>query len=466
MQQATFTRPNRIFFIEGVAYRVEGPTDDRNVLMRQVETGAVKTEAVYNLMTMYLDGRLRVSEKSTKRSNSSEGNGHVGQRIRHVSPAARAVTDRHITYVTQVKEMNVDGAGKAALEEAIKQIAEERKDKNRPHVSTVYGWLRKFSTDGLGALISRMSSKGSRRKPKIDPEVSAIVDQQVHDVLDNSHVWSAEQILDKIRHEINLKNKFKVPDEYLKEPSLRTVQRRLAELPQFDVAVAKHGLREAERRFANLGVARRTSRILELVEVDHSPLDILVVDERGVVVGRPMLTLVLDRFSRCVLGFHLSLDGHGTHSVFAALRHALLPKLYLDTGAYESLGLAWPCHGWFERLLMDNGLEFHSESSVDALLNLGIIGEYAASQSPNDKPHVERVLKTVNYSFISQGASTSWVQVGRRGRSDSGTSGCDASHLDPTKVPLAATQRAQWQDSSAGLDGVGKGVSAAAEVQR
>lgn len=166
--------------------------------------------------------------------------------------------------------------------------------------------------------------------------------------------------------------------------------------------LAKHGLREAERRFANLGVARRTSRVLELVEVDHTPLDMLVVDDNGVVVGRPILTLVLDRFSRCVLGFHLSLDGHGTHSVFAALRHALLPKLYLDTEPYESLGLAWPCHGWFERLLMDNGLEFHSESSVDALLNLGIIGEYAASQSPNDKPHVERVLKTVNYSFIHQ----------------------------------------------------------------
>lgn len=402
MQQATFTQPNRILFIEGVAYRVEGPTDDRSVLMRQVETGAVKTEAVYNLMTMYLDGRLRVSEKPTKRSKSPQGNGLDGQRIRHSSPAARAVTDRHIAYVTKVKEMNADGAGKAVLEKAIKQIAEERKDKNRPHVSTVYGWLKKFSTDGLSALISRMANKGARRKPKIDPEVSGIVDQKVYEVLDDCHVWTAEEVLNRIKSEIDLKNKFRVVDDQLKEPSLRTVQRRLAQLPQFDVAVAKHGLREAERRFANLGVARRTSRILELVEVDHSPLDLLVVDESGVVVGRPMLTLVLDRFSRCVLGFHLSLDGHGTHSVFAALRHALLPKLYLGSGAYEGLGLAWPCYGWFERLVMDNGREFHAESSVDALLNLGIIGEYAASQAPNDKPHVERVLKTINYSFIHQ----------------------------------------------------------------
>lgn len=402
MQQATFTQPNRIFFIEGVAYRVEGPIDDRNVLMRQVENGAVKTEAIYNLMTMYLDGRLRVGEKSTKRGKSSEGNGQVGQRIRHSSPAARAVTDRHITYVTKVREMNADGAGKAALEAAIKQIAEDRKDPNRPHVSSLYAWLSKYRLDGLSALISRMADKGSRRKPKINPEVNAIVDQKVYEVLDDSHAWTAEEILNRIKNEIDLKNKFRVVDDQLKEPSLRTVQRRLAQLPQFDVAVAKHGLREAERRFANMGVARRTSRILELVEVDHTPLDVLVVDESGVVVGRPMLTLVLDRFSRCVLGFHLSLDGHGTHSVFAALRHALLPKLYLDSGAYEGMGLAWPCHGWFERLVMDNGREFHAESSVDALLNLGIIGEYAASKAPNDKPHVERVLKTINYSFIHQ----------------------------------------------------------------
>ena len=402
MHAATFTKPNKILHIEGVAYCVDGPTDEHTVLMRQVETGAVKTEAIYDLMKMYLEGRLSVSDKPAKRSSSQLGTWPDSQRVSQSSPAARAVTDRHIIYVTKVREMSADGAGKMALEDAIKKIAEEQNDPSPPHVSSVYAWLEKYRKDGLSALVSRMARRGSPRKPKIDLEVNRILEQKVHEVLDSSHTWTAEEILDRIRDEINLTNKFRVADDRLKEPSLRTVQRRLAQLPQFDVAVAKHGRREAERRFSNLGVARKTSRILELVEVDHTPLDLLVVDESQIVVGRPMLTLVLDRFSRCVLGFHLSLDGHGTHSVFAAVRHALLPKLYLNAGPFEGLGLTWPCYGWFERILMDNGLEFHAESSVDALLNLGIIGEYAASKSPNDKPHVERILKTINYTFIHQ----------------------------------------------------------------
>ncbi|MGE8453654.1 MAG: Mu transposase C-terminal domain-containing protein, partial [Pseudomonadales bacterium] len=180
------------------------------------------------------------------------------------------------------------------------------------------------------------------------------------------------------------------------------------------VAVARHGVREAERRYANLGIARRSRRILELVEIDHTPLDILAVDEKGIVRGRPMLTLVLDRYSRCVLGFHISLDGHGVHSVFAAFRHALLPKTYLQEGKFAELDLTWPCFGWFERVVMDNGVEFHADAATDALLNLGITGEFARSRQPNDKPHVERLLKTINYSCVHHLPGTTFAKHGER----------------------------------------------------
>jgi len=159
--------------------------------------------------------------------------------------------------------------------------------------------------------------------------------------------------------------------------------------------------------------ARKVSRILELVEIDHTPVDLMVVNENRVVIGRPTITVVLDRFSRCILGFHLSLAGHGTPAVFEALRHALLPKTYIRN-RYPDLKLDWPCYGWFEKLLMDNGREFHSDAIVDALLNLGIVSEYAASREPNDKPFVERFLRTFNYSFIHKLPGTTLAKVHQR----------------------------------------------------
>ncbi|MCK7491579.1 MAG: hypothetical protein MZW92_07680 [Comamonadaceae bacterium] len=99
------------------------------------------------------------------------------------------------------------------------------------------------------------------------------------------------------------------------------------------------------------------------MEVDHTPVDLLVVDENRVVIGRPTFTVIFDRYSRRVPGYCLSLAGYGVAAVFSALRHAMLPKTYLST-QYAKHQLDWPCFGWMERLLLDNGTEFHTALAV------------------------------------------------------------------------------------------------------
>jgi putative transposase len=51
---------------------------------------------------------------------------------------------------------------------------------------------------------------------------------------------------------------------------------------------------------------------------------------------------------------------------------------------------------------------------VQALVEAGVIGEYAASGDPNDKPYVERFLKTLNYSFIHRLPGTTLAKVHMR----------------------------------------------------
>jgi putative transposase len=52
------------------------------------------------------------------------------------------------------------------------------------------------------------------------------------------------------------------------------------------------------------------SRPLEVVQIDHTEIDIIVVDERtrSPMPNRPWLTLAIDVFSRVVTGFHVSMN--------------------------------------------------------------------------------------------------------------------------------------------------------------
>lgn len=66
------------------------------------------------------------------------------------------------------------------------------------------------------------------------------------------------------------------------------------------------------------------------VEIDHTPLDILVRDESGELV-RPTLTTAICHFSKVVLGFHVSKGKQGRlpHELQSIISDAVT-QAYLD----------------------------------------------------------------------------------------------------------------------------------------
>ena len=62
---------------------------------------------------------------------------------------------------------------------------------------------------------------------------------------------------------------------------------------------------------------------LDLYQVDHTKVDVIVVDEyERRPLGRPWLTLVLDVASRMIAGYYLTFDPPCSTSVALALSHA------------------------------------------------------------------------------------------------------------------------------------------------
>lgn len=394
-------------------FRVVRPMGD-SVQLENVITGELSVHALDALLEEYRRGFLRTSNEQYK-PKSAPVHSSTPPDMGHLSSASRTETLRRINYIVELKNKGAFGGSQAILRAAIADVADKLRDPFPPHYTTVYRWLRRHvtATLDLRSLFSRLAQRGGPGQSRLQPEVEAIIHDKIDAIYLARKVCSAEDIHNAVFLELQKENTTRIESEWLKVPGLRTIQRRVQSISAYDKAIAKFGHKEAERQFSIQGVARRATRILEIVEIDHTPLDIFVVGEDGAAIGRPEITIVLDRFSRCVLGFSISLAGHGKHAVLEAIRHSLLPKSYL-ANRYPELNLMWECYGWFEKLVMDNGLEFHSHTVVGSLLDLGIIAEYAASRDPNDKPFVERFLRTLNYSFIHKLPGTTLSKIHQR----------------------------------------------------
>jgi putative transposase len=131
-------------------------------------------------------------------------------------------------------------------------------------------------------------------------------------------------------------------------------------------------------------------------QCDHTRADVLIVDQSGGILGRPWLTIVVDTYSRCIMGMHLGFDGPSCAVVCLSLRHAILPKQY--SGAYE-LQQMWGTYGIPQYLYTDGGKDFRSQHLEQVATELGIV--LCLRRKPSDGGIVERPFGTLNTQFFS-----------------------------------------------------------------
>jgi len=115
--------------------------------------------------------------------------------------------------------------------------------------------------------------------------------------------------------------------ETLDAPDYRTVRRRLNHFDARQVTAARHGGKRAREMFGPALPQQRPVDPLSLVEIDHTPVDVIVVEEQSrLPLGRPWLSLAVDVPTRMVAGFHLSFDDPSALAAALVLTHAVLPK--------------------------------------------------------------------------------------------------------------------------------------------
>ena len=177
-------------------------------------------------------------------------------------------------------------------------------------------------------------------------------------------------------------------------PGRKAVRLRLAQRPAAQVTARRSGRKAARDRFGAAAGSLDAPWPLSLVQIDHTLVDVIVVDSATrEPIQRPWLTLAIDVHSRCVAGFHLSLDPPSATSVALCIAHAALPKAnWLMTRDVDG---DWPVEGVPERLHLDNAKEFHSGALKRGCDQYGIAVDYRPVRTPHYGGHIERLIGTM-----------------------------------------------------------------------
>lgn len=274
-------------------------------------------------------------------------------------------------------------------------------------IRQIYKLVRRFKNSaGLLTDLVPRASTGGRGKTRINSSVEEIVSGAIKDFYLSRQKPSVAKLM--------LEIKMRCRRAGHAAPARNTVVKRILLLGQLQIVQKREGFEATRRLRAVSGKTPPPGGPLDLVQMDHTEMDVIVVEESsGAAIGRPFLTLGIDVYTRCILGMLLTFDPPSATSVGLCLTHIVSEKsLWL-----ENLGLsdvAWPMHGKPKRIHVDNASEFHSDGLKRGCEQHGIERDYRPKKQPHFGGIIERVIGTA-MELAHQLPGTTFSNVKQRG---------------------------------------------------
>lgn len=203
----------------------------------------------------------------------------------------------------------------------------------------------------------------------------------------------------------------------LRSPSWHTIRARIGSLDPKELATVREGAKIARDRFRLAPETYAVEHALEVVQIDHTLVDLIVVDARHrLPLQRPWLTLAIDVASRMVAGFYLTLEPPSATSVALAIQHLVLAKEpWLDA---RDLAIDWPVAGLPDAVHVDNAKEFRSQALKRGLEEHGVTLIHRPVARPHYGAHIERLIGTM-MGAVHLLPGTTFSDIEERGDYDS-----------------------------------------------
>lgn len=173
-------------------------------------------------------------------------------------------------------------------------------------------------------------------------------------------------------------------------PCAATIRKRIQNVAPDEATLQRVSVKAAREIFAPLsGNAPEGDRPLAMVEIDHTPLNVLCRLADGS-TRRPWITMAIDAFTRMVLGFYISFEAPSRLSVGMCLYRVLTRKE--EWLRSNGITTPWPCFGKPILIQTDNAKEFRSYDMDRICLELNIVLQWRPVGLPEYGGRIERLM--------------------------------------------------------------------------
>lgn len=287
-----------------------------------------------------------------------------------------AEAQRRLAIIRPILELPGDG-------KLLKKIAKE----NKIGTATLYRWIDSFNSNGQISSLIPNKPDGGKNKGRLNEELESIIKNSIAEV----YLTTQKNPLKKVRHEILRRCK----NLGIEPPASSTIRRRILSISEESRLRARYGRKAAEDFYRPItGHFPNADFPLSIVQIDHTSLDIILVDEiYRKPVGRPYITLAIDVYSRLITGLYISFDPPGMLGTGMCIVNSILPKeSWLNNLEIDG---EWPCWGRMNTIHLDNAKEFRGVMLAKACEEYGIDIQWRPVKTPNWGGHIERMLGTL-----------------------------------------------------------------------
>jgi putative transposase len=314
----------------------------------------------------------------------------------------RVKLDERYEYVKALDRQGVSRGRRSEVTEVIKKVAARIKAVKIPSASTVMKWARDYAKSGNNYVALVDQYRVAKRKLRIHP----VIESLIWDVLKRCYFtldrFTAKHAYDQLQ--IAFKKKVKTGELAVNDqvPGYSSFVNRIHSVDLYHRIATREGHGRARMQCRTAFPDGYPEYPLERVEIDHTPLNwVVICDRTGLPLGRAVLTVMIDSYSGYVLGFYISFYGPGLTSVSGVARNALKPKSTLLAGL--DIKNPWLSHGLGDEWVVDNGLEFHSFGFRQMAMSLGVDIMYCRVRTPWLKPRVERFFAGLDHLTLAKG---------------------------------------------------------------
>lgn len=363
-----------------------------NVRDIRLQTDQIVLEGLAGNLVFYgvTEFNNRIAQGFTKPIFSQRAANEEGP-PRELSLTEKAALKARLDVLAKVKSLREKGV---SWEDIVPMLGDQV-----PNIRTIQRWYSKYVSVVNKKLVAPLYSARGNRASKL----SEVSEQALQETLieffkgtDRFSILSITQLANARAKEICAQ--LKLPFTGM---SRRSVTRAIYKIGNLESVKDRLGTRAANQVLHAALELLLIEAPYERVEYDSTVLNVHIVNEEGVTIGKPTLYLLIDCATGAIIAFYLTIQAESEETFLRLLEMAFMPR---DASFLQRFGVknALPAPALWHKMCGDNSAAHHGQGMYHALWFLGVANEFSQAGTPQSHPYVERTHGSTKTGLIKK----------------------------------------------------------------